>query len=108
MNYHNRMMNIQDRVSAGMSPGENRVAYKVGHKDARHAAADIANEADAEIRRLRDVLQNIDSNELAELRRKARCWDDLQQARKVTTEEPDASVEGYREAGGVDGWHPRV
>lgn len=53
MNYHNRMMNIQDDVSGGMSPGENRVAYKVGHKDARHAAAEIALEADAEIERLR-------------------------------------------------------
>ena len=45
MSYHARMMNIQ--------MGGDDVRYKVGHRDARHAAADIANEADAELDALR-------------------------------------------------------
>lgn len=54
-NFHARMMNIsipdhfnsdEDRA-AGL-----RVTYRLGHMDARHAAAEIASEADAEIRRL--------------------------------------------------------
>lgn len=53
--FHARMMNIpipdhfnsdEDRA-AGL-----RVMYRLGHMDARHAAAEIASEADAEIRRL--------------------------------------------------------
>ena len=44
MTYHNRIMNIK------MIGGE---GYKEGHRDARHAAAEIALEADAEIEELR-------------------------------------------------------
>lgn len=57
MNYHAKMMNIPDNVSGGMPLGEARVAYKVGHKDARHAAAEIAAKADADIATLRSALQ---------------------------------------------------
>lgn len=53
--FHARMMNIPvpghfnttEDQSAGL-----RITYKLGHRDARHAAAEIASEADAEIRRL--------------------------------------------------------
>lgn len=49
MTYHNRMMNIQvGRV--GDSDGMRM--YRIGHRDARHAAAEIANEADAKIESL--------------------------------------------------------
>jgi hypothetical protein len=56
--FHGRMMNIpgdlawQDpQVMTAM-----RVAYSTGHRDARHAAAGIALEAEAEIARLRAAL----------------------------------------------------
>lgn len=53
MSYHNRIMNIpHGRV--GDSDGMKM--YRLGHRDARHAAAEIATEADIEIERLRDQL----------------------------------------------------
>ncbi len=54
MNFHGRIMNIAasrlalrdaESVSA-------KQAYSLGHRDARHAAAEIANEADARIAEL--------------------------------------------------------
>lgn len=60
MSFHNRMMNIAvDPVamSSAHKPGSLHLAYKIGHKDARHAAAEIANEADAEIARLTKCLE---------------------------------------------------
>ena len=50
--YHNRIMNIP--AGEGM-PHENpsRTMYKTGHRDARHAAAEIAAEAEAAIHSLK-------------------------------------------------------
>lgn len=47
MNFHGRMMNIRDGADGAAS-----IEYKRGHRDARHAAAEIANEADARIAEL--------------------------------------------------------
>lgn len=56
MTYHNRMMNIQvGRV--GDSDGMRM--YRIGHRDARHAAAEVANEADAEIEHLKEDFANL-------------------------------------------------
>jgi hypothetical protein len=52
VNYHGRIMNI----STFLVPDE---GYRIGHRDARHAAAEIANEADAEIERLRGLLREL-------------------------------------------------
>jgi len=56
--FHSRMMNIPD----GDGEFSDHHAYRVGHRDARHAAAEIALEADtlleekdAELRRFRDI-----------------------------------------------------
>lgn len=64
--FHARVMNIQAVEMCKGKSGADRVrnlCYKEGHKSARHAAAEIANEADAaiaakdaEIARLRDAL----------------------------------------------------
>jgi hypothetical protein len=53
--YRDKTMNIQPPKPSekGNSPG---VEYKLGHRDARHAAAEIACEADAELTSLRDKL----------------------------------------------------
>lgn len=59
--FHSRMMNI--RVGSNLSFGPGASAYKLGHRDARHAAAEIALEADA-LKSERDALQR----ELAELK----------------------------------------
>jgi len=58
MDYHGRIMNIADGRD-GFADMDVVRAYKSGHRDARHAAAEIANEADAEIARLRDALTHI-------------------------------------------------
>lgn len=54
MNYRQRMMNIPlgDLIA---DSGQ----YRNGHRDARHAAAEIANEADAEVERLREVMAGV-------------------------------------------------
>lgn len=49
--YHARMMNIA-AVPDFLLPIGGESAYKTGHRDARHAAAEIALEANAEIARL--------------------------------------------------------
>lgn len=58
MSYHNRIMNIPcneqgDFVATAL--------YKFGHRDARHAAAEIANEADAEIEQLRANIEALEA-----------------------------------------------
>jgi hypothetical protein len=52
MSYHGRMMNLQPDPDFQYSDAYG-VDYRTGHRDARHAAAEIANEADVEIERLR-------------------------------------------------------
>jgi uncharacterized coiled-coil protein SlyX len=52
MDYHGRIMNIEVDVAsmaAAGKPRSLRFAFKAGHRDARHAAAEIANEAQREI-----------------------------------------------------------
>jgi len=63
MNLHNEIMNIQvDRVR--MLDQLNFVsdydtAYKLGHRDARHSAAEMALKADARIEELEDILSSV-------------------------------------------------
>lgn len=49
--YHGRIMNIQSKNHGGCEHSSG--LYRLGHRDARHAAAEIANEAACEIDRLR-------------------------------------------------------
>lgn len=46
MSYHNKIMGIE---IVDDEPRARTLNYKIGHKDARHAAAEIANEADTVI-----------------------------------------------------------
>ena len=55
--YHGRIMNITSDVEGMSNPS--RVIYKTGHRDARHAAAEIAAEADGVIDELYDALENV-------------------------------------------------
>lgn len=53
MSYYDRIMNIPAKPPKAI--GSNHpIIYKEGHRDARHAAAEIAGEADAEIARLKN------------------------------------------------------
>lgn len=64
-NYHGRIINIPCDPDT-KAPEHRQVdcetihrAYKFGHRGARHAACEIAAEADAEIARLRKALKDI-------------------------------------------------
>jgi hypothetical protein len=49
---HNAIMNLRaDKV--GLQPSPMRAAYREGHRDARHAAAELASDADAAVATLR-------------------------------------------------------
>lgn len=52
MNLHGRIMNLP----ASGEPAGGSMAYKLGHRDARHAAAEMAKEADALIAELTEAL----------------------------------------------------
>ena len=56
-NYHGRIMNIPSDVEGMSNPS--RVIYKTGHRDARHAAAEIAAEADELVEDLYEALDNL-------------------------------------------------
>jgi hypothetical protein len=56
VNLHNRMFNLRCEVPPMVVDDQ---AYKLGHRDARHAAAELANEADEQIRKLREALEKI-------------------------------------------------
>ena len=57
MNLHKQIMNLPlIRVDGGE---DHPIEYKFGHRDARHAAAELALTADAEIERLRTALCEI-------------------------------------------------
>jgi hypothetical protein len=58
MNFHNLMMNIPANPYSGYD-GKQLLAYKYGHKDARHAAAEIALKADIRIEELEEALRDV-------------------------------------------------
>ena len=59
MNLHNQIMNLRvapTELATSLYAGDTTLAYKIGHRDARHAAAALALATDAEIERLRAAL----------------------------------------------------
>ena len=60
MSMHNEIMNIPT-ISAPPTDGVARNAYKLGHRDARHEAAEIACRGDAEIERLKTDAEIVNS-----------------------------------------------
>lgn len=57
-NMHGRVMNLQDDAANQAWDGRDaRLSYKTGHRDARHAAAEVAAEGDALIAELVAALE---------------------------------------------------
>lgn len=57
MTYHSQTLNIQSDPEMIDAIGPNRAPdYRLGHRDARHAAAEISARAESEIARLRKCL----------------------------------------------------
>jgi len=58
MNLHNDIMNIAEkRPDFSFENTHDRVLYKEGHRDARHAAAELAMQADSRIEELVNSLR---------------------------------------------------
>lgn len=53
MNLHNEIMNIQARIGTY----NDEYCYKLGHQDARHAAAELSLKAEARIEELEAILE---------------------------------------------------
>lgn len=58
MNLHNEIMNIpvDNRKHLDAVSGAGAAAYKFGHRDARHSAAELSLKADARIEELEEML----------------------------------------------------
>jgi hypothetical protein len=59
------MMNLRrETYPHNLNRGDVLMAYRMGYRDARHDAAELALKADAEIERLRDALRDIASADM--------------------------------------------
>lgn len=56
---HSEIMRIQVLPEIEDYPTGTRIIYKTGHRDARHAAAELANEQDALVERLAGALREM-------------------------------------------------
>lgn len=61
MNLHSEIMNIQiDEEDLRKNlPGASFAAYKVGHREARHTAAELSLKAEARIEELQEILASV-------------------------------------------------
>ena len=83
--YHGKIMNIPTRPDAAIedqlqarTDTDLVMAYKIGHRDARHAAAEIANEADQRIAELEAQLAAANARiEQLEIERRDKFFEDL-------------------------------
>jgi hypothetical protein len=91
--YHDKIMHVHYRRSAEklmFADARETNAYKEGHRDARHAAAEIATEADSEIAKLRCEIQDL----TAQLEEET----ELRQGAETTIEKHKATIERLGEA----------
>ena len=58
MSLHDEIMNIQTDKAADEKIHGQIMAYKRGHRDARHAAAELAIEHDLEMEQMKEVLRD--------------------------------------------------
>lgn len=61
MNYFSAIMNIPTGANVERFPTSERFLFKTGHKEARHAAAEIALEAETEIARLEARIRGLEN-----------------------------------------------
>lgn len=58
MNLHRKIMNLALHLPSEYEDAAVRMAYRVGHRDARHAAAELANESDLLQQELLEALKS--------------------------------------------------
>ena len=54
---HARIMKLRAREDGPFGSPSTRIAYKTGHRDARHAAAELASEQDVVVEELYEALE---------------------------------------------------
>lgn len=59
MNLHNEIMNIPTEIDFRDWSDHDRQSYKRGHRDARHAAAELSLKAEARIEELEEALKEL-------------------------------------------------
>ena len=60
MNLHRQIMNLPcDDQKDGIELKDTLLAYRQGHRDARQAAADLANDADAVIAEAKKIIEEL-------------------------------------------------
>ena len=59
MSLHSDIMNLPFEAPKDVSAYKSEYAAKLGHRDARHASAELAQQADAELARLRAECDNL-------------------------------------------------
>ena len=64
MDLHGQIMNLPTPDYAGLLATPDYAA-KIGHRDARHAAAELAIKADACIKALREIIESCERNQAA-------------------------------------------
>lgn len=70
MSLHNEIMNIPALVPAEAHEGGNVYAYKIGHRDARHSAAELSLKYETLIERLLDALEQRNADDYVDSIRK--------------------------------------
>ena len=65
MDLHGQIMNLPTPAIVETLPYGRRMAYKTAHRDARHAAAELALKADACIEALRAIVKSAELNHAA-------------------------------------------
>jgi hypothetical protein len=77
---HNAIMNIPCKETVFASDLQ-KAAYQFGHRDARHMAAELSLEHDRELREWMEACRvavrraSVQDSEIADLRKRAHCWD---------------------------------
>lgn len=96
MDYHGRIMNIAARhpKTADVMTAHEHTVYKYGHRDARHAAAEIALEADKALREKDAEIARLHSGAVDMLNWKDRTIADY----KSDRDEAQAEIARMREA----------
>jgi hypothetical protein len=102
---HDQIMNIPARTGIAIS-NTPALAYKEGHRDARHAAAELAISTDAEIERLRKEVEEWKVGSNAEARMGDEARSELAELRAALAQKAEPGIAQVAEACGahaVDG-----
>jgi hypothetical protein len=84
MSYHDQIMNLSCGDINHYNSFQERICYKTGHKEARHAAAELALKADTKIEMLTKALDDMTQHYISLIQSgDAGNWDPMQEAEVI-------------------------